>query len=283
VLQFAPSTYYAAISHVPSSRELSDAVLCVEVLRVWEESFKVYGAEKVWHQLQREGFDVGRDRVARLMKKLGIQGVRRGKPRRTTAPGEAEERPEDLVRRDFSAAAPNLLWVADITYVALRRGGFAYVAFVIDAFSRVIVGWAVSASLSAELALDALEMAIWSRKDDEGALGGLVHHSDRGSQYTSVRYSQRLEGSGVAPSVGSKGDSFDNALAEAVNGLYKAELVWHQGPWETVTQLEAATAAWVSWWNTTRIHSACNWATPAEVEAAFWAAQQGGAGAGPEN
>ena len=242
---------------------------------MWEENFKVYGAEKVWRQLGREGIDTGRDRVARLMRKLGIWGVRRGRPRRTTIPADAADRPGDLVKRDFTAAAPDRLWVADLTYVPLRSGGFAYVAFIIDAFARAIVGWAVSTRLSTEICLDALEMAIWARQDDRGGgLAGLVHHSDRGVQYLSIRYSGRLEDAGVAGSVGSKGDSFDNALAEAVNGLYKAELVWAQGPWETAAQLEAATAAWVAWWNTARIHSACGWATPAEVEAAWWAAQE---------
>jgi putative transposase len=272
VLQFAPSTFYAALAHSPSARELSDTALSAEVLRVFEGNLSVYGVEKVWHQLRREGIDAGRDRVARLMKKLGVRGVRRGSPPRTTVPG-TDRRPDDLVQRHFNAPAPNLLWVADLTYVRLRRGGFAYTAFAIDAFARAIVGWAVSASLSAEVCLDALEVAIWSRQDDKGGLPGLVHHSDRGVQYTAIRYSQRLCDAGLAPSVGSKGDSFDNALAEAVNGLYKAEMVWAQGPWSSAPELEAATGAWVAWWNSARIHSACGWATPAEVEAAFWAAQ----------
>jgi putative transposase len=271
VLQFAPSTYYAAISRQPSAREISDAELSVEILRVFTENFEVYGAEKIWWQLGREGIDAGRDRVARLMRKLGIRGVRRGKPRRTTIPADPADRPADLVKRDFTAAAPNRLWVADLTYVAMASG-FAYVAFIIDAFARVIVGWAVSTSLGADLCLDALELAVWARKDDTGA--DLVHHSDRGVQYTSIRYSQRLDDADAAPSVGSKGDSYDNALAEAVNGLYKAELVGPNRPWKTVAALEAATAEWVAWWNTRRLHSFCGRIPPAEAEAAYWANRQ---------
>lgn len=239
----------------------------VEILRVYKDNFEVYGAEKMWHQLHREGFNVGRDRVARLMRRLNIWGVRRGKPRRTTIPGDGDARPKDLVNRDFNATAPNRLWVCDLTYSATARG-FAYTAFVIDAYARVIVGWATSTSLGAELALDALEMAIWARKDE--GLQALVHHSDRGVQYTAIRYTERLEEAGAAPSVGSKGDSFDNALAEAVNALYKAELVWHHGPWANAAALESATSAWVAWWNTTRLHSACGWAPPLETEATYW-------------
>ena len=267
MLQFAPSTYYAAIGRQRSVREVSDQALMAEILRVFRENFEVYGVEKIWRQLRRDGIDAGRDRVARLMRRLGITGVRRGKPRRTTFPS-GDDRPEDLVKRDFTAVAPNRLWVADLTYVPISTG-FAYVAFVIDAFARVIVGWAVSSSLGAEVALDALELAVWSRKD--GGLDGLVHHSDRGVQYTAIRYSDRLDEAGAAPSVGSKGDSYDNALAEAVNGLYKAECVWPQKPWKTAAALEAATGAWVAWWNTARLHSACGWVPPAEAEAAYWA------------
>jgi putative transposase len=267
VLQFAPSTYYAAISRSPSAREVSDQELMIEILRVFRENFEVYGAEKIWRQLGREGIEAGRDRVARLMRRLAIQGVRRGKPRRTTIP-RGDDLPEDLVQRDFDPPAPNRLWVADLTYVRMSSG-FAYVAFVIDAYARLIVGWAVSTSLSAQVCLDALEMAIWSRKDE--GLSALVHHSDRGVQYTAIRYSDRLSDAGAAPSVGSKGDSFDNALAEAVNGLYKAECVWPRGPWKITASLEAATATWVVWWNGARLHSACGWVPPAEAEAAFWA------------
>jgi putative transposase len=205
VLQVAPSTYYAASSRPPSARALRDTQLKGEIARVYKANFSVYGARKLWRQLHREGIAVGRDRVARLMRELGIAGVVRGKTKRTTVPAEAEQRPADLVERNFTAPAPNRLWVADLTYVA-TWAGFAYVAFIIDAFSRMSVGWRVSTSLRATLALDALEMAIWAR---QGGLDGLVHHSDRGVQYLSVRYTQRLADEGAVASVGSRGDSFD--------------------------------------------------------------------------
>jgi putative transposase len=267
VLQFAPSTYYAVRSRPPAARALRDAELKVEITRVHKANFSVYGARKVWRQLHREGIVVGRDRVARLMNELGICGVVRGKPRRTTTPAEADQRPADLVDRDFSAPAPNRLWVADLTYVA-TWAGFAYVAFVIDAFSRLIVGWRVSTSLRAELALDALEMAIWARRRE--GLDGLVHHSDRGVQYLSIRYTQRLAAEGAVASVGSRGDSYDNALAEAVNALYKAELIGRQGPWRTAEQLELATLSWVQWWNEHRLHGAIGDIPPAEHEANYY-------------
>jgi putative transposase len=267
VLQFAPSTYYAVRSRPPAARALRDAELKVEITRVHKANFSVYGARKVWRQLGREGIVVGRDRVARLMNELGICGVVRGKPRRTTTPAEADQRPADLVERDFSAPAPNRLWVADLTYVA-TWAGFAYVAFVIDAFSRLIVGWRVSTSLRAELALDALEMAIWARQRE--GLDGLVHHSDRGVQYLSIRYTERLAAEGAVASVGSRGDSYDNALAEAVNALYKAELIGRQGPWRTAEQLELATLSWVQWWNEHRLHGAIGDIPPAEHEANYY-------------
>jgi putative transposase len=267
VLQFAPSTYYAVRSRPPAARALRDAELKVEITRVHKANFSVYGARKVWRQLHREGIVVGRDRVARLMNELGICGVVRGKPRRTTTPAEADQRPADLVDRDFTAPAPNRLWVADLTYVA-TWAGFAYVAFVIDAFSRLIVGWRVSTSLRAELALDALEMAIWARQRE--GLDGLVHHSDRGVQYLSIRYTERLAAEGAVASVGSRGDSYDNALAEAVNALYKAELIGRQGPWRTAEQLELATLSWVQWWNEHRLHGAIGDIPPAEHEANYY-------------
>jgi putative transposase len=266
VLQVAPSTYHAASSRPPSARQLRDAQLKVEIQRVYKANFSVYGARKLWRQLHREGIVVGRDRVARLMRELGIRGVVRGKPKRTTIPAEMAERPADLVERNFTAPAPNRLWVADLTYVA-TRAGFAYVAFIIDAFSRMIVGWRVSTSLRASLALDALEMAIWAR---QGGLDGLVHHSDRGGQYLAIRYTQRLAEEGAVASVGSKGDSFDNALAEAVNGLYKAELIGPRGPWRTAEQVELATLAWVQWWNQRRLHGALGDIPPAEHEATYY-------------
>jgi putative transposase len=266
VLQFAPATYYAVRSRPPAARALRDAELKVEIARVHKANFSVYGARKVWRQLHREGVAVGRDRVARLMRELGIAGVVRGKPRRTTTPAEADQRPADLVDRDFSAPAPNRLWVADLTYVA-TWAGFAYVALVIDAFSRLIVGWRVSTSLRAELALDALEMAVWARHSD---LDGLVHHSDRGVQYLAIRSTQRLAAEGAVASVGSRGDSYDNALAEAVNGLYKAELISRRGPWRGAEQVELATLEWVTWWNQRRLHGALGDIPPAEHEAIYY-------------
>jgi putative transposase len=267
VLQVAPSTYYAARRRRPSTRALRDERLKVEIKRVWDDNYQVYGAEKSWRQLGREGITVGRDRVARLMRQLGIRGVVRGKPRRTTTPAATADRPADLVGRDFSAPAPNRLWVADLTYVA-TWAGFCYTAFIIDAYSRAIVGWRVARTLRAELALDALEMAIWARQ--HGGLDGLVHHSDRGVQYLAIRYTQRLAEEGAVTSVGSRGDSYDNALAEAVNGLYKAELIGPRGPWRTAEQVELATLGWVQWWNQRRLHGALDHLPPAEHEAHYY-------------
>src|SRR5664280_2906512 len=264
-LAIAPSSYYAARSRPPSARAVRDATLGAAIGRIHRANYAVYGARKLWHALRREGTSVGRDQVGRLMRGLGLAGAVRGKTKRTTVPSELSPRPADLVERVFSALAPNRLWLADITYVS-TWSGFCYTAFVIDAFSRRIVGWRVSSSLRAELALDALEMAIWSRRSTD--LAGLVHHSDRGVQYLSIRYTERLADEGAVTSVGSKGDSYDNALAETVNGLYKTELIRAQGPWRTVDQVELATAAWVAWWNDQRLHSACGDIPPAEFEAA---------------
>ena len=251
----------------PVARAVEDAALKEQIRRVYTEQFAVYGAEKVWRQLGREGAAVGRDRVARLMRELGLGGATRAKTTRTTRPAAREPAlPADLVRRDFTAAQPNRLWVNDLTYVPLVGTGFAYTAFVVDACSRRIVGWQVAASLQVDLALDALEMAIWARRDDP--LGGLVHHSDRGGQYLALRYTARLEAAGIVPSVGSKGDSSDNALAETVNGLSKAELIRRHGPWRTVAAVAVATAAWVAWWNTHRLHGALGHVPPADYEAA---------------
>jgi putative transposase len=275
-LAIAPSTYYASKTRPPSRRSREDARLKPEVRRVHEGNFAVYGTRKVWRQLCREGFDVGRDRVGRLMADLGLCGATRTKRIRTTHPAPVSDRPADLVERVFTAQAPDQLWVADLTYV-WTRAGFCYAAFVIDAFSRRIVGWRVSSSLRTDLALDALEMAIFSRGDR--ALAGLIHHSDRGGQYLAIRYTERLADAGVVNSVGSKGDSFDNALAETVNGLYKAELINRRGPWRSVEQVEFETATWVHWWNTQRLHSACGDVPPAEYEAAYWATQQPAAAA----
>jgi putative transposase len=270
VLQVAPSTYYAAKRRPPSRRAVEDAALKARIRAVYAAHYGVYGAEKVWRQLGREGVAVGRDRVARLMGELGLAGATRAKTARTTRPATREQAlPADLVGRDFTASAPNRLWVNDLTYVPLVGAGFAYTAFVIDAFSRRIVGWQVAASLQVDLALDALEMALWARRDDP--LEGLVHHSDRGGQYLAIRYTARLEAAGIVPSVGSKGDSYDNALAETVNGLYKAELIRRRGPWRTVAEVAVATAEWVAWWNTARLHGALGHVPPAEYETAHQA------------
>jgi putative transposase len=263
-LPIAPSTYYAARSRPPSARATSDEELKKKIQEVYDENYQVYGVEKIWIALGRKGVDVGRDRVARLMGELGIEGVVRGKKPRTTKPAQLAEQPADLVKRNFSAPGPNRLWVADLTYVA-TWAGFAYTAFIIDVYSRLIVGWRVWSSLRPDLALDALEMAICARSE---ALHGLVHHSDRGSQYLAIRYTERLGAEGAVTSVGSKGDSYDNALAEAVNSLYKAELIYRRGPWRSVADVEMATLSWVDWWNNRRIHSATGGVPPAEFEAA---------------
>jgi putative transposase len=265
VLQFAPSTYYDNKSRPPSRRSVTDAELKAEISRVFEENFGVYGAEKVWWQLHRDGVSCGRDRVARLMAELGICGARRAKSKRTTVPAK-KDLPADLVKRNFKATEPNRLWVNDLTYVPIWSG-FAYTAFVIDAFSRRIVGWKVSTSLATGVALDALEMAIWSRRGE--SLNRLVHHSDRGVQYLDIRYTTRLIDAGMTASVGSKGDSYDNALAETINGLYKAELIRQRGPWRTGVEVEAATAEWVAWWNNRRLHGSCDRMPPVEYEAVW--------------
>jgi len=267
-LQVAPSTFYAAVSRKLSPRSRRDEQLKVEIARVHRENFGVYGIEKVWRQLNREGVKVGRDRVARLMNDLELEGVVRGKRKRiTTLPAEVTQRPADLVERDFTAAAPNTKWVADLTYVS-TWSGFVYVAFIIDVFSRFIVGWRVLNSLRVDVALDALEMAIWARRRHD--LSGLIHHSDRGVQYLSIRYTERLAEVGSISSVGSRGDSYDNALAETVHGLYKAELIHRSGPWRSLAHVELATAEWVHWWNHQRLHSAIDDVPPAEFEALYY-------------
>jgi putative transposase len=265
LLPIAPSTYYQHRRRRPSARAVRDAGLKVEIRRIHKDNFGVYGARKVWRQLHREGIAVARCTVERLMGELGLQGVRRGKPRRTTTPDAAAPRPADLVDRDFSAARPNQLWVADLTYVA-TWSGFVYVALVIDAFSRFIVGWQASRSLRTDLALDALEMAIWARRSE---LEGLVHHSDRGSQYLAVRYTERLAEAGAVTSVGSRGDSYDNALAETIIGLYKTELIRRRGPWRGLDDVEYATLEWVDWFNHRRLLEPIGHVPPAEFEAVY--------------
>ena len=269
VLPIAPSTYYAfkAVERDPSrasARARRDRWLRGEIRRVWDENFFVYGARKIWLQLLREGIQVARCTVERLMREMGLRGAVRGRMFKvTTQAAEGAERPLDLVDREFSATRPNELWVSDLTYV--RTGNsFCYVAFVIDAFARYIVGWQVSRSLRSELALDALEQAITARLDGES--GRLVHHSDRGSQYLSLRYTERLALAGIEPSVGSRGDSYDNALAESIIGLYKTELVHPQRPWGSLEDLELATLRWIWWFNHHRLLQPIGDIPPAELE-----------------
>lgn len=266
-LPIAPSTYYDAIKRPPSARKLRDEKLKHEIMRVHTSNFDVYGAYKVWRQLNREGTSVARCTVERLMPGLGLVGVRRGKRCRTTIPDAAAPRPADLVERNFTAERPNQLWVADLTYISTWSGK-VYAAFVIDVFSRFIVGWRASTSLRSDLALDALEMAIWARSGRD--LGGLVHHSDRGVQYLSIRYTERLADAGVVPSVGSLGDSYDNALAETVIGLYKTELIHNRGPWKNLDEVEFSTLEWVDWFNHRRLLKPIGDIPPAELEADYW-------------
>ncbi|MDT7855172.1 IS3 family transposase [Rubrivirga sp. S365] len=271
VLPIAPSTYYAAKARqsdpaLRSARSQSDEALRAEIQRVWDENRSVYGAKKVWKQLKREGFVVARCTVARLMRTMGLRGVTRGRRVRTTVPADLAERPLDLVERDFTAERPNQLWVSDLTYVATWRG-FVYVAFVIDVFSRRIVGWRVSNSLRSDLALDALEQAICERSVGDDLL---VHHSDRGVQYLSIRYTERLSEAGIEPSVGSKGDSYDNALAETVIGLFKTEEIHRNGPWRGLEDVELATLEWVWWFNERRLLEPLGYLPPAEYEDAFY-------------
>ena len=266
VLQIAPSTYYEhearrANPDVLPARAKRDAELRDLVDRVWRENFQVYGVRKVWRQLTRDGVEVARCTVERLMRAMGLRGAVRGRTFKTTIPDAAAMRPPDLVDRDFSASRPNELWVADLTYVATWRG-FVYVAFVIDVFARRIVGWRASSALRTDLALDALEQAIWARSATEG----LVHHSDRGAQYLSIRYTERLAEAGMEPSVGSVGDSYDNALAESVIGLFKTEVIRRKGPWRGLEDVEFATLDWVSWYNTHRLLEAIGYVPPVEHE-----------------
>jgi len=265
----SPSTYYAARNRPPSARAITDAWLHEEIARVFEENYRVYGARKLWHQLHREGIRVGRDRVWRLMREAGLQGARRGRTKFTTRQDAKAARPPDLVDRDFRAEAPDRLWVADLTYVR-TWAGFCYVAFVEDVFSRMIVGWSIATHLRASLATEALEMAVWRRG---ASVEGLIHHSDAGSQYTSVVYSERLASHGIAPSVGSIGDSFDNAMAESAIGLYKTELIRRQGPWRNPDQVEFATLEYIDWFNNRRLHGEIGHVPPAEFEEVFYASR----------
>ena len=274
VLPIAPSTYHvhAARRRDPdraSPRQKRDTALCPEIRRVFEENFAVYGVRKVWRQLRREGFPIARCTVARLMRRTGLKGVVRGKGVTTTVSSKSAPCPLDRVNRQFRAPAPNMLWLSDFTYVSTWQG-FAYVAFIIDAFARRIVGWRVSRHARADFVLDALEQALHERQPL--AKGGLVHHSDKGSQYVSIRYTERLAEAGIAPSVGSVGDSYDNALAETINGLFKAKVIHRRSSWRRIEDVELATMHWVSWFNHRRLLEPIGSVPPAEAEDAYYAA-----------
>ena len=277
VLPIAPSTYYDTVAKRTDVDRLSvrarrDVSLKIEIRRVFDANYRVYGVRKVWRQLRREGFDVARCTVARLMKTMGLQGVIRGKPVRTTVSDKAVPCPLDQVNRQFHAPAPNRLWVSDFTYVS-TWAGMVYVAFVIDVYARFIVGWRVSRTAHADFVLDALEQALHDRKPV--GKDGLVHHSDRGSQYLSIKYTERLAETGIKPSVGSVGDSYDNALAETINGLYKAEVIHRRGPWRSFEAVEFATLEWVDWFNHRRLLEPIGNIPPAEAEANYYAATAG--------
>ncbi len=274
MLPIAPATYYDHLTRRADPARLSDRAkrdeeLRPQIQRVFDANWQVYGVRKVWRQLRREGFDVARCTVARLMKAMGIQGVIRGKPQKTTIPDKKLPCPLDKVNRQFRVPAPNMLWVSDFTYVATWKG-FVYVAFVIDAYARRIVGWRVSTTPHAGFVLDALEQAVHERRAVKGM--GLVHHSDRGSQYLSIKYTERLADAGIEPSVGSVGDSYDNALAETINGLFKAEVIHRRGPWRSFEAVEYATLEWVDWFNNRRLLEPIGNIPPAEAEANFYAA-----------
>jgi transposase InsO family protein len=273
-LPIAPATYYDAKARAADptrrpARVQRDAELRDEIQRVWDAHHQVYGPRKVWRQLRRDGIVAARCTIERLMRAMGLQGAIRGRKFKTTIPDEAAARPADLVQRSFTATRPNQLWVADLTYVA-TWSGFVFVAFVVDVFARRIVGWRVGTSLATDLALDALEQALYARPERDG----LVHHSDRGTQYLSIRYTERLAVAGIAPSVGSVGDSYDNALAETVIGLYKTEVINRRGPWRHVEAVEYATLAWVDWFNNRRLLEPIGYVPPVEYEAAYYRGQE---------
>jgi putative transposase len=270
-LGIAPSTYHAAKKRPLSARAIRDAELRPEILRVWEQNLSVYGADKIWDQLNKDGVAVARCTVERLMRDMGLQGCRRGRIWvRTTEGDDRLDRPADLVERQFRAPEPNRLWVADLTYVKTHTG-WVYVAFIVDVFSRMVVGWQASRSLRSDLAIDALEMAAHNRRRAGANLDQLIHHSDRGVQYLSVRYSERLAENEIVASVGSKGDSYDNALVESFNGLYKWELIYPKGPWTGLEDVEFATLTYVDWFNHRRLHGQIEpgpgYTTPAAFEA----------------
>ncbi|XUK60444.1 Integrase catalytic domain-containing protein [Plantibacter sp. RU18] len=268
----APSTYYAAKDRAPSARSLSDAALTPELVTLWEDNYRVYGVRKLWKSALRAGLSIGRDQTGRLMRAAGIEGATRSKRVKTTRTDPASARYPDLVKREFTATAPNRLWVTDLTFVP-TWAGVAYVCFIIDAFSRMVVGWRCASHMRTEMVLDAIEMARWGRGAHHA---DLRCHSDAGSQFTSIRYGERLAEIGATPSIGTVGDSYDNALAETVNGYYKTELVRgpaRPGPWRTVEDLELATLGWVHWHNTQRLHGYLGDVPPTEFEQAFYAGQ----------
>ncbi|WP_156751351.1 IS3 family transposase [Mycobacterium sp. 1245111.1] len=270
----APSTFYDQVHREPSRRQSRDAVLKGEIARVHGANYGVYGARKVWLALNRKGIPVARCTVERLMAELGLAGAVRGKATKTTIADPTAARPADLVQRRFAPPAPNRLWVADLTYVS-TWSGFAYVAFVTDAYARRILGWRVAATMTTTMVLDSIEQAIWTRQQ-EGVLDlkDVVHHTDRGSQYTSIRFSERLAEAGIQPSVGAVGSSYDNALAETINGLYKTELIKPGKPWRTIDDVELATARWVHWFNHSRLYEYCGDIPPVELETAYYAHQR---------
>jgi len=273
VLPIAPSTYYArlAVRADPSKgsvRSQNDAMLQSKIQKVWDDNWRVYGVRKAWRQLRREGVDVARCSVARLMANMGLRGVVRGKGVKTTVYDTSLPCPRDKVNRQFRALSPNTLWVSDFTYVSTWQG-FAYVAFIIDTFANRIVGWKVSRSAKTDFVLDALEQALYARRPDRG--GKLTHHSDRGSQYVSIKYTERLAAAGIEPSVGSVGDAYDNALAETINGLYKTEVIRRRSSWKTIDDVEMQTLNWVDWFNNRRLLEPIGNIPPAEAEANYYA------------
>ena len=271
-MPIAPSTYYEHVAKRPTGRDRRDASLVNEIRRVHTANYGVYGARKVWLSLNREGIVVARCTVERLMRQLGLAGAVRGKVKRTTIADPAGSRARDLVGRRFAPTAPDRLWVADMTYVS-TWSGWVYVGFVIDAYARRIIGWRCGTTMSTQLVLDALEQAVWTRQREGRSLDSVVAHTDRGSQYTAIRYTERLAEAGIAASVGSVGSSYDNALAETINGLYKTELVKPRGPWRTLDLVEIATAEWVDWFNHRRLYEYCGDIPPADLEAAYYAHQ----------
>jgi putative transposase len=270
--EIAPSTYYAARDREPSARSRRDEELTEQIHRIHKDNYGVYGARKIHAALLREGLTLARCTVERLMRAAGLRGVIRARNPRTTRPAPETDRPRDLVERQFTATAPNQLWVADITYIR-TFSGWVYAAFVIDVFSRMVVGWQVATSLYTDLALDALDMAVFRRRRAGADLTGLIHHSDRGVQYRAIRYTERLDEADAVASVGSRGDSYDNALAEAFNSLFKAELIRNKGPWTGINDVETAVAEYINWFNRRRLHGELGHVTPAEHEAAHDAAE----------